>query len=115
MARPAGDDGTPEQAVALKPDQQLGRAVRRLGPDQPAADTQRREIRLVAGAPGELGGAVDQALGVECGADDGLGVQVNDGTLLYGDRFIFSRDLSRSGRFLRRWASFVSEHRKELY
>jgi hypothetical protein len=88
--------------------------VRRLRPDQPAADTQGREIRLVAGATGELGGALDQALWVECGGDDGLGVQANDRTLLVGDRFIFSCDLSCSGRFLPGRASFIDEHRKEL-
>jgi hypothetical protein len=59
--------------------------VGRLGSDQPTADAQRGEVRLVTGALGELGGTPDQALWIECGADDGLGIQVNDRTLLlYG-------------------------------
>jgi hypothetical protein len=56
--------------------------VRRLRADQTAADAQRGEVRLVAGALGELGDALDQPFGIERGADDGLGVEVNDGTLL---------------------------------
>jgi hypothetical protein len=38
----------------------------RLGSDQPAADAERGEIRLIARALGELGGTADQALGVKC-------------------------------------------------
>jgi hypothetical protein len=49
------------------------------------ADAQGGEICLVAGALGELGGASDETLGVEDGADDGLRVQVDDGTLLLRD------------------------------
>ena len=58
--------------------------MRRLSSYEPAADAQRREIRLVAGALGELGGAPDEAPRVQGGADDGLGVDVDDGTLLLG-------------------------------
>jgi hypothetical protein len=67
--------------------------MRRLGADETAADAQRCEIRLVAGALGELGGAPDQTLGVECEVDDGLGVQVDDGTLL-----LFGTDSTRGGK-----------------
>jgi hypothetical protein len=56
--------------------------VRRLGADEAAANTERSEIGLVASALREFGGALDQPLGVERGADDGLGVELNDGTLL---------------------------------
>ncbi len=82
VAQRAGHGRAAKQAVALESAQQLGQAVRRLGPDQPAPDAESREIRLVAGTLGELGGAFDQTLGVERGADDGLGIQVDDGTLL---------------------------------
>jgi hypothetical protein len=34
--------------------------VRRLGADQATANAQRREVRLVAGALGQLGSAADQ-------------------------------------------------------
>jgi len=81
----SGNDGTAEQAVALKAEQEVRDAMRRLGSDQSAADAQRGEVRLVAGALGELGGALDQTLGVERGADDGLGVEVDYGTLLLRD------------------------------
>jgi hypothetical protein len=60
----------------------MGHALGRLGTDQPAPHAQGREIRLVTGTLGELGGAFDQTLGVERGANDGLGIQVDDGTLL---------------------------------
>jgi hypothetical protein len=56
----------------------------RLGAHQPAADAQGGEICLVAGALGKLGDPPDQTFGVERGADDGLGVQIDDGTLLLG-------------------------------
>ena len=82
MALRGGHNGAAEQAVMAEAVQQVGDLVRRLGTDQAAANAQRREIRLVAGALGELGGAADQSLGVECEADYGLGIQVNDGSLL---------------------------------
>jgi hypothetical protein len=85
VANRAGHDGAAEQAVALETDQQLGEAMGRLGPEQPAADTQRSEVRLVTGALGELGGSLDEPFGVERGADDGLWVEVDYGTLLLGD------------------------------
>ena len=82
VADAGGHDRAAEQAVALESEQQLGDALRRLRAEQPAAHAQRGEIRLVAGALGELGGAPDQTLGVERSIDDGLWVQVDDGTLL---------------------------------
>jgi hypothetical protein len=69
----------------LEPEQQLRDMVRRFGSDQPAADAQRGEIRLIAGALGELCRAFDQTLRVEGGADDGPGVQVDYRTLLLRD------------------------------
>jgi hypothetical protein len=103
VAERAGYGGTAEQSVALESEQQLRDAVRGFRPDHAAADAQRGEVRLVAGALGELGGASDQALGVERGADDGLGVQVNDGTLLLRAAVVADQscDLNCSGRFLR--------------
>jgi len=82
VTEPSGHDRATEQPVALESDQQPGYLLRRLRAEQPAADAQRREVRLVAGALGELGGTVDQALGVERRIDDGLGIQVDDRTLL---------------------------------
>ena len=72
------------------------------------------EVRLVAGALGELGGTVDQALGVARGVDYGLGVQVDDGTLLLVrliHRFM-EFCLLREGS--PRWGVGVNRHRKEL-
>jgi hypothetical protein len=114
VAQCPGDDRAAKQAIALESDQQLGYAVRRLGADEAAAHTERGEVRLVAGALGELGGAADQSLGVKCKADDGLGIQVNDETLLLGGDSPLRWDLGCSGRFLRAGASCISEHRKEL-
>lgn len=82
MAQSARDDGAAEQPVALEAEQQLGQPVGRLGTDQAAADAQGGEIGLVAGALGELGGATDQGLGISCEADDGLWIQIDDGTPL---------------------------------
>jgi predicted protein tyrosine phosphatase len=82
VAEPSCYDRATEQAVALESEQQATDLLRRLRAEQPAANAQRREVRLVTGALGQLGGTVDQALGVERGIDDGLGVQVDDGTLL---------------------------------
>jgi predicted protein tyrosine phosphatase len=82
VAEPSRYDRATEQAVALESEQDAADLLRRLRAQEPAANAQRREVRLVAGALGQLGGAVDQALGVERGIDDGLGVQVDDGTLL---------------------------------
>ena len=78
----AGHDRTADQAVALESAHQGGEALRRLGTEQPAADGDRGEVRLVAGAPRELGRAPDQPLGVARGVDDRLWVQIDDGTLL---------------------------------
>jgi hypothetical protein len=59
VAQGAGHDRAAEQPVLLEAPEQLGDLVRRLGTDQAAADRQRREVRLVAGALGQLGGAAD--------------------------------------------------------
>jgi hypothetical protein len=64
VAQRPGHDRSAEQPVALEAAQQLGDLVRRLGTDQAAADAQRREIRLVAGALGQLGRPTDQPLGI---------------------------------------------------
>jgi hypothetical protein len=97
VADRTGHDRAPEQAIPLEAEQQVRDTLRRLGPDQPAPDAQRREIRLVAGALGELGGSFDQTLGVEGGADDGLWVQIDYGTLLLRD--LSGREgCTRSGR-----------------
>jgi hypothetical protein len=64
VARRAGHNRAAEQPVALESPQQLGDAVGRLGTDQATADAQRGEIRLVAGALGQLGRATDQPLGI---------------------------------------------------
>ena len=85
VANRTGHDRTPEQAVALEASHQLRDAMWRLGADQPAADAQRGEMCLVAGALGKLGGASDQTPRVECGADNGLRVQVDDEILLRRD------------------------------
>jgi hypothetical protein len=91
MTEPTGHDRAADQAVALESENELGKTLRRLGAEQPAADRDRGEVRLVAGALGELGRATDQSLWVARGIDDGLRVQVDDGTLLLlplGHRFM---------------------------
>ena len=134
VAQRAGHERATEQAVALESDQQLGEALRRLGAEQPAAHAQRGEVRLVAGALGELGGAADQTLRVERGIDDGLGVQVDDGTLLLlrpchcfiefcssregsrrsGVRCGGARDLhtARTAQIIRAWVAIAAELRR---
>jgi hypothetical protein len=80
VANRAGHDGPAQEAVTLKAEEQLGDALRRLGADQTAANAESGEICLVACALRELGGALDQTLGVQSGVDDGLWVEVDDGT-----------------------------------
>ncbi len=102
----AGHDRTADQAIALESAHQGGEALRRLGTEQPAADGDRGEVRLVAGAPRELGRAPDQPLGVTRGVDDRLWVQIDDGTLLLRQApFDFSWNFGFSGRFPRLVAS----------
>ncbi|HTT30235.1 MAG TPA: hypothetical protein VMG37_17590 [Solirubrobacteraceae bacterium] len=99
MTRRAGHDRATEQPVALESEQQLRNAVGRLRSDQPAADAERGEVSLVAGALGELCRAADQALRIERSIDDGLGIQVDDGTLLLLPLFTAPRNFARSGSF----------------
>jgi hypothetical protein len=99
VTRRAGYDRATEQPIALESDQELRNAVGRLRADQPAANAQRGEVRLVAGPLGELRRASDEALGVERGVDDGLGIQVDDGTLLLLPLFTAPRNFARSGSF----------------
>ncbi|HUA05054.1 MAG TPA: hypothetical protein VMB27_14215 [Solirubrobacteraceae bacterium] len=95
----AGHDRATEQAVALESDQQLAKAMGRLRAEQPATNAQRGEVRLVAGALCELRGAADQTLRIARGVDDGLGIQVDDGTLLLLPLFTSPRNFPRSGSF----------------
>jgi hypothetical protein len=55
---------------------------RRLGAEEPGPDGYTGEVRLVAGALGNLARAPDQTLWVARGVDDGLRVEVDDRTLL---------------------------------
>ena len=103
VTEPSRHDRATEQAVALKSEQQPADLLGWLRAQQPAANAQRREVRLVAGALGQLGGTVDQALGVERGVDDGLGVQVDDGTLLLLPQCPLPANSADSGRFLAQW------------
>jgi hypothetical protein len=64
VAKAAGHDRSAQQPVALEASEQLGHLVRRLRSDQATADGQRSEVRLVAGALGQLGRAPDQPLGI---------------------------------------------------
>jgi hypothetical protein len=77
-----GHDRATDQAVASESTNQLREALGRLGAEQSAPYGNHGEIRLIARPLGDLGRAPDQTLGVARGIDDGLGVQVDDGTLL---------------------------------
>jgi hypothetical protein len=94
-----GHDRATEQAVTPESADKLRETLRRLGAEQPAADRDRGEIRLIAGALGKLGRATDQTLGVARGFDDGLRVQVDDGTLLLLPLGTAARNFAYSGRF----------------
>jgi hypothetical protein len=114
----AGYDRATEQPVALESDQQLRNAVGRLRADQPAANAERREVGLVAGPLGKLRRAADQALRVERRVDDGLGIQVDDGTLLLLPLFTAPRNFARSGSFsahMRPWEWELNEPKAQAY
>jgi hypothetical protein len=114
----AGHHRAAEQPVALESVQQLGDTMGRLGADQPAADAQRGEVRLVADALRELRRAADQALGIERGVDDGLGIQIDDGTLLLLPLFTAPRNFAGSGSFsahMRPWEWGLNEPKAQTY
>jgi hypothetical protein len=106
VAERAGHDCPADQAVALETANQLREALRRLWAEQPASDGDRGEIRLIARALGELGGAAGETPGIACGVDERLWVEVDDGTLLLRSApFCFSWNFDFSGRFARSVAS----------